>query len=542
MKRTIIILIACVAVIIIGWFALKGGSSDTSVGATYFTVRKAPMTIDVMEAGSVDASNSLSIRSQVTGQTKIISIVPEGTIITKEDVDNEKILVQLDTADFENELANQELQVTTAEATLASTRESLEIQRKTNESNLNEATLAVKFALMDLQKYVGEKLANELVQGTLQVTEILNRTEDIGGEMLQTKRDLESQISLSQEEVTRAKNTYEGTEQLWKRGYVTEDELRADELAKKRREVELEQARLKLELFIKYEHLKQSEKLRSDYNEAEINLERVKVKNRAELSKAEVEFQSATIKHQKQLDQLKRIKDQIANSTIRAPQPGMVIYARQERHWGSRTDIEEGADIRERQEIIKIPDTSMMDMTVKVHESVIGRVAPGQPAEVFIDAMPEAKFKGHVEKVALLPDSQGWLNPNLKVYETVIRVDDDVSELKPGMSGRARILIKQIPDAIQIPIQAVVTENDKQYVDVASGSGITRREVAVGDYNDKFIEILSGLNPGDRVALRDVVETRLPGGNGNGSGPSKEEEGRPQEQGRPAPRQQAPGS
>src|ERR1017187_5209347 len=81
--------------------------------------------------------------------------------------------------------------------------------------------------------------------------------------------------------------------------------------------------------------------------------------------------------------------------------------------------VEEGAVVRNRQEVIKLPDVSAMKVQVKIHETYINQIALGQPAFVVLDSMPDQRFRGNVSKVAPLPDSQSrWGNPDLKIYAT----------------------------------------------------------------------------------------------------------------------------
>ena len=141
-----------------------------------------------------------------------------------------------------------------------------------------------------------------------------------------------------------------------------------------------------------------------------------------------------------------------------------------ENRFSSESLIEEGAVVRNRQELIKLPDTSRMKVTIKVHESHVGLVQPGQPAFVKLDSMPDQRFQGVVEKVALLPDSQSRFgNPNLKVYNTEVVITDPLAGVKPGVSAQAEIIITNISNALSVPLQAVTSLKGRQVVYVAQG-------------------------------------------------------------------------
>ena len=170
--------------------------------------------------------------------------------------------------------------------------------------------------------------------------------------------------------------------------------------------------------------------------------------------------------------------------------------------------IEEGAVVRNRQELIKLPDVAEMKLLVKIHESHINQIRSGQPAYVVLDSMPDQRFRGFVAKVAPLPDSSSrWMNPNLKVYATEIRITERLPDVKPGVSARAEVVITNLTDVLTVPIQSVTTLRGQQVAYVA-GNPPHPVPVGVGMYNQKLIEITSGLKEGDRVLLSPPFDTQ----------------------------------
>ena len=96
--------------------------------------------------------------------SKLISLVPEGTYITQEDVNNGKLLVELESSGLKDRLKEEEKGLASDEARLIEEQENYQIQLNQNESDITAAKLAVKFALMDLQKYLGETVAQKVVE------------------------------------------------------------------------------------------------------------------------------------------------------------------------------------------------------------------------------------------------------------------------------------------------------------------------------------------------------------------------------------------
>ncbi|MCX7765438.1 MAG: efflux RND transporter periplasmic adaptor subunit [Candidatus Sumerlaeia bacterium] len=498
-KQIIVGLIIFITLVII-IKATVSTSNRMSSDLVTFTVNRGDLVVDVLESGNIDTSGSQVIKSEVEGTTKIIYIVPEGTMITQKDVEEKKILVELDASELRRREIQEEIEYQSAMANYTDAKESYDIQLTVNERNLKQAELKVKFAKMDLDKYLGERVATAFVEDKLSLIDLVNDPE-LGGEALQRKRKLENEIDMVKEETARAKSKLEWTRKLEAKGYVTREELRADELALKQKEISLEQAITALELFKRYEIQKEAEKLRSDYEEAQRELEKVKAQCRAEISKAEARLKSTEARFNSQKNQLNKIKEQIEKCKIYATRPGLIVYAGSNMPWRDE-QIKEGAQVRERQEIINIPNTSALIAKTKIHESVITRVREGQKSFITVDALPERTFTGKVARVAPLPDSgDSWLNPNLKVYMTDVAISGEHPELKPGMSAQVKIIINELKNVVTVPLQAVTSRGDERICFVMTSSGPKPRTIETGDYNDKFIEVKNGLKEGEKVVL-----------------------------------------
>src|SRR6185503_5536854 len=138
----------------------------------------------------------------------------------------------------------------------------------------------------------------------------------------------------------------------------------------------------------------------------------------------------------------------------------------------------------------------------RVHESHVLQIRPGLEAYVTIDSIPDRRFRAKVTKVAVLPNSQDrWMNPNLKVYSTDVLIEDELPDMKPGASARAEITVTNLVAALTVPLQAVTTVKGKQVCYVQNGESLVPVPVTVGNFNDQFIEIRSGLEEGAQVAL-----------------------------------------
>jgi len=515
-KRLRWALVFAAAVVVIGaivflWWMSRGSDSSDEQSGTY-TVRRGDLTISVTESGDIMALNSKDIKSEVEGRTTIISIVDEGTIITPEDVNNGKVLVELDSSEIEQRLTQQEVAFLSAEASYTDANESLDIQKKQNESDIKAGQLKVRFALMDLQKYVGEEVAETLVAGLanpgieqVEIASLIgdaNNGSKLGGEALQKLRERDGDIYLKRQELELAKSKLEWTEKLYEREYVSLKDKEADSLDKERKDIAWEKARTAKDLFIKYEFPKEAEKLLSDYDEARRELERIEARARSKLSQAQAKLSSSEATYLLQKKRLEKLQKQLMACTIRAPAPGQVVYSSSTDRCARRNrPIEIGAEIRERQKIISIPDTSEMKVEIKIHETWVDKVQPGQKANITLAAFPDKTFTGEVLKKAPLADQQNWLNPDLKVYATDVSIDGTHDFIKTGMSAKVEVIIDKLHDVLSVPIQTVTTQEGVKLCYVVTDSRPQKREVETGAFNNDFVEIKSGLVEGDKVLL-----------------------------------------
>lgn len=327
------------------------------------------------------------------------------------------------------------------------------------------------------------------------------------GEAKQQLRSLMDELQVAQEEYLLAQDRIEGQRRLEERGFITPTELEAEELNMNKAYNKEQQKETALNLYIQYTFPKDAEQKLSDFENAVMAYQRQLIDNVAEEAQQRARFRSAERKFNLERVKLADVNDQIELATIRAQRPGLVVYGAQDQNrqrfrGSSQEAIQEGATVRERQAILTIPDMREMAVKVNIHESAVQRVAVGQKASVSIDAFPDERLTGIVTKVAVVADStNSFMNPDLKVYPTTIKIDGVHEWLRPGMSAEVEILVDSLDDVIYVPLQAVSYLNDRRVVYVANGGRPQVREVEVGTFSESFIEIRSGLREGEEVLL-----------------------------------------
>jgi hypothetical protein len=345
------------------------------------------------------------------------------------------------------------------------------------------------------------------VRNTLDFTQYadINKLED--GEAKQQLRALLDELQVAQEEYLLAQDRIEGQRRLADRGFITPTELEAEELNMNKSFNKQQEKETALALYIQYTFPKDAEQKLSDYENAVMGFQRQLIDNIAEEAQQRARYRSAERKFNLERVKLVDVNEQIEAATIRALRPGLVVYGASDQNSqrfrrGSEEAIAEGATVRERQAILTIPDMREMAVKVNIHESAVQRVTVGQTVKVSIDAFPDARLTGVVTKVAVVADSaNSFMNPDLKVYPTTIKIDGEHDWLRPGMSAEVEILVDRLQDVVYVPLQAVSYFDDKRVVYVNRGGQPEMREVEIGTFSDSFIEIRSGLQDGEEVLL-----------------------------------------
>lgn len=327
------------------------------------------------------------------------------------------------------------------------------------------------------------------------------------GEAKQMLRALLDELQVAQEEYLLAQDRIEGQRRLESRGFITPTELEAEELNLNKAFNKQQEKETALALYIQYTFPKEAELKLSNYENAVMAYQRQLIDNVAEEAQQRARFRSAERKFNLERVKLADVNEQIELATIRAERPGLVVYgasdSNRSRWRGSNQEaIQEGATVRERQPIITIPDMREMAVKVNIHESAVQRVAVGQKASISIDAFPDERLTGVVAKVAVVADStNSFMNPDLKVYPTTIKIDGVHDWLRPGMSAEVEILVDRLEDVVYVPLQAVTYQGDQRVVYVRAMGGAQPQEVEVETFSESFIEIRSGLRAGEEVLL-----------------------------------------
>ena len=473
-------------------FAIVAGAVYLSIGATSRHRSRAVETYDVTrrsfaivlnEKGEMEATKSVDVKCEVEGRSTIIWLIPEGTEVEEGD-----LLVKLASNEIDDKVRAEEIKVQNTKAAAEAADKELEITLDQHLSDIRKAELALRNAEIELNKY-------------------------LEGDFLQQKMEQELALEIAKKMLVQAAGILEDSRQLKDKGFLTEREFQRDELTKYRAEVEVEKAKLALRIILDYTHPKDKEQKQSDVKEARKDLDRTLKKAKAEEDKQKATTAAKRAEYELTQERLNKLLEQQKKTEIHAPAPGLVVYETGRSRW-NRVQVAEGSEVFERQTIIQLPDPSQMMVKVRIHEAKTSKIALGQRATVEAEGVPGVVFAGTVTKIAPLADSQNqWLNPDLKEYDTEITLDANEHDLKPGVTARAEILVREVKDVLAIPVQAVFSRGGGNFAFVGDDqSGAEPANIEVGYSSDDYVEVRSGLAEHDTVLLAasDALLAKLP--------------------------------
>lgn len=470
----VIAAVALIAVVVILFKVVRGVDDPTSHLAT-FIAKRGPLTISVLESGTITSREQITLRNEVEGRTSIVQLVPEGKMVKKGE-----LLVELDASTLKDAIIDQDILVQKAEAAFISAAETLAVAENQAKSDIDKAELTYRFAVQDLQQYVDGIYPKDV-------------------------NELEAKIRLSQEQVKRAEDVNDWSRKLYEEKYLSESEYLADRLSLQGRKLERDVALSNVDLLKNFTYHRQIEQLTSDANQAEMALERTKRKASADVVQAKADLKAKELEYKRQQEKYKKTEDQLKKTIIEAPTDGMVVYATSSGRrspFDRREPMEIGVEVTERQDLITLPTTASMKVMVDIHETSLEKVQVGLPAVITVDALAGKKFFGRVAMIAPLPDARSmWMNPDLKIYPTDIYLEDTDSALRTGMSCKAEIIVAQYKDAVYVPVQAVLRVAGKHTLYVVRDGAIEERKVEVGLDDDRMIRIISSLNEGEVVLM-----------------------------------------
>jgi macrolide-specific efflux system membrane fusion protein len=153
---------------------------------------------------------------------------------------------------------------------------------------------------------------------------------------------------------------------------------------------------------------------------------------------------------------------------------------------------------------LTIVDLGRLQINAFVDEVDIGKVRPGQPATFTVDAFPARDFEGAVS--AIYPSAT--IQDNVVKYVVAVNIAGGYAGLlRPEMTASVRIKIDE-RSVLAIPARAVRREDGGSVAYVVAGGRPQPRPIRVGWRDGSWVEVVQGLNEGDRILLDPPVTSR----------------------------------
>lgn len=423
-------------------FIYSGGEGVDEGELITAQVMRGPFDHIVLEQGEIESSSNTELLCEVKSRgysgVPILWVIDEGTKVTE----GEK-LVELDASTIEQELKTARIQLTNAEADVAS-----------GEALVEQAKIA--------------------------------REEYLEGVFMTEKAEIESRIAVAEQDLLQSRLLLDSSARLVAKGVQSSLQMDAEKFKLKNAENVLSVEHGKLRVLEKLTKKKMLVGFDSDIEAAEAKLSAY----RLSLEEAEQE--------------LKDVDQQLENCVIYAPSDGIVVHANRYSSRGGNAEfvVEPGASVRERQAIIRLPDPTQMQVKVKINESRITLIEEGMPVKIAVDAVPGLQLKGRVMKVNRYAEPGSFFSSSIKEYATFIEIIEPPDNIRTGMTSEVQVFVEQLDDALQIPIQGLYEHGGKMYCLAKRGANqFETLPVEIGATNDTMASISSGVEEGDELVL-----------------------------------------
>jgi HlyD family secretion protein len=288
-----------------------------------------------------------------------------------------------------------------------------------------------------------------------------------------------------------------------------------------RKQIEKREADLKLEKEAEGLRL---EEARARYRKNELKLEapeELMGAKELEDAKADLRLSAREIEHlERKIDAIERAADEellilrgkfsraeariaelrtnIDAMTVRATRDGIVVFTQD---WNG-TKKKVGDTSWRGETIVEIPDLERMKARGYIDESESGKIRQGQTVTFRLDAHPDTELRGTIDYVGESVRRESR-NVPLKVLPVEISLDrSDPGTMKPGMRFRGIVEIDRISGVVTVPFDAVFDSADGPVVHVRGLTGTRAVRVELGRRGRDKVEIVKGVDAGDRVVIR----------------------------------------
>jgi len=519
-KTTVIVVIVLVVICGLGGMFMKNmagmQAANKKVEADY-VVSKGNLVVSVVDSGTIDAVNSVEVKSRVSGRLKEL-LVDEGDFVTAG-----QVIGVIDPLETQLMVEQNQAQLNGAESAAEKTAIDIQQRRVSSQADLEQAESRLKRLEMELKAQ--PTLTSSSIQEaqaeynrTLRDRENLVRNDQPNARTaaVTEKKDAEVNFLNAQREFQRQSS-------LLGKGFVASRDVDTAKLQMDTAKLKLDAATDKLgrldneqrlELAKADEAVRSSEAAlrrakansiqngvkREEYYQAiaDVGKARAALSDVASLQKSRQQNLATVAQLSSVLNDSKR---QLRETQIRAPITGVVT--KKELKVG---ELATGlSSFSAGTAIVRIEDRNSLRVKLNVNEIDVAKMKEGMEATITVDAFPNETFKGVVKRIAPTSNESttGAASADAVVkYEVEIRLNSTDERLRSGMSAKCTLDVIRKNNVVVVNKDYVSKDGDKYFVSLAPSTPKgkpTPKEVKVGAESGAQYEVVSGLSGGEKL-------------------------------------------
>jgi len=282
-------------------------------------------------------------------------------------------------------------------------------------------------------------------------------------------RDLETKLTAAEQKLADEKQALNDTRELRQEDLVPEYEVRQLEVKVATVESEIEGLKQTIELTKQYLHP-------------------------SAIQRAQATLTSAS-------NEYVNIQEQIDNSVVRSPCAGVAVH--KPAHFsGEYRAARVGDTVYYSQTFMTVSDMSELVARCDVPEQELTRISTGAKAIISPIAFPGMQLEGKVLTVSAMAQHLPGKSGGAKFFEIVVKIHSNNEFLRSEMSAQVSILSHKAEDAVLIPRSAVWWQDGAAYCYIQRMGGKHKCRIKTGAASDGSIEVLEGLEPGQKVIIK----------------------------------------
>lgn len=183
--------------------------------------------------------------------------------------------------------------------------------------------------------------------------------------------------------------------------------------------------------------------------------------------------------------QVRLARNQLDDAVVRAPIAGTV----------ARRHVQPGEKVNVDAPLLTVVDLARLEVQAPVPASDVPAIRLGMPVKLRVDGIAERVFAGRVERINPVTETG---TRTILVY---LSVDNSEALLRGGMFAQGEVGLRETTAVPTLPVRAIRTDDNRQYVWVIAGGKLARRAVVLGerDAATERVEVRSGVDSGDTI-------------------------------------------